>query len=316
MHISALLRPVSEVLTEVSALLDARDYRGAVELFGSMRPSDRELSALLECARVLQRPAKVARPKLEALQQRAANDVGDLIAACTPADWDQHRPTSVLDTHNGADRVPRWHAANRHEAPRDFTTGRTLRRLGADRTEVRRAKRAHELMEKYAATRLGIDDDAPAEPARVDTARARPDSPRVYASGLDYDDAAKHPARGRCVSCNVEPSETDRRQRDGLCEECRERGRPGLQVLPVDASRADRIRAVCAYRYANAPHPVAALRTEWARYSRSEDQLIVEDWVSRNVPPVERRAAAAAEPVALPAPRAVYDDVAPMRVAA
>lgn len=314
MQISALLRPVSEVLTEVSALLDAHDYRGAVELFSSMRPSDREVSALLECARALQRPAKVARPKLEALQQRTTEDVRDLVAACAPADWHQHRPASVFDAQDGGNRVPRWRAANRHEAPRDFTTGRTLRRLAADRAEISRAKRAHHLMEKYAATRLGVDDDAPAESAQVDTAPARLDSPTVYASGLDYDDAAKHPARGRCVSCNVEPSEIDRRKRDGLCEECRDRGRPGLQVLPVDASRADRIRAVCAYRYAHAPHPVAALRTEWARYSRSEDQLIVEDWVSRNVPAAERRAAA--EPVTLPTPRTAADDAAPVRAAA
>lgn len=293
MQISGFL-PISHLLSAVSECLDSRDYRGAVELFTSLRPSERELAALLECARTLQRPTKVARPRFEALQKRAADadDVRDIIAACAPAEWDQHRP--VVTVGHADQRAPRWTEDNRQEAPRDISIGRALRRL-PDPASEEAAQRAHNLMEAYAATRLGVDDDTPAKPVQVDAVSVRPDSPTVYASGLDYDDAAKHPARGRCLVCNVEPSECDRRQRDGLCEDCRERGRPGLDVLPVNASRATRIRAVCAYRLAHAPHPLRALRAEWTRYTRDEDRRVIEDWVSRNVRTTRA--------VTLPAPR-------------
>ncbi|WP_243795059.1 hypothetical protein [Saccharopolyspora gloriosae] len=284
----------------MSKCLDNRDYRGAVELFGSLRPSDRELAALLECARTLQRPTRLARPRFEALEKRAAEaqDVRAVVAACAPVEWDQHRPAPVMQS--AEQRAPRWTDDNRHEAPRDITTRRTLRRLPNPASEEA-AQRAHNLLEAYAATRLNVDDDAPARPVQADAVSVRPDSPTVYASGLDYDDAAKHPARGRCLVCNVEPSEVDRRQRDGLCEECRERGHPGLEPLPANASRADRIRAVCAYRAAQDPHPLRALRAEWVRYSRDEDRRIVEDWVSRNTP--------TAPVVKLPAPRRAADNV-------
>ncbi|GAA3357882.1 hypothetical protein [Saccharopolyspora gregorii] len=279
--------------------MNNRDYHGAVELFASLRPSDRELAALLECARTLQRPTRVARPRFEALAERAAahGDVRAVVEACAPAEWDQHRPAATAQP--AEQRAPHWSEDTRHEAPRDLATRRVLRRLPAQRAEARAAEHAHNLVEAYAATRLHVDDDAPAQPVRADSVTVRPDSPTVYASGLDYDDAAKHPARGRCLVCNVEPSECDRRKRDGLCEDCRERGRPGLEELPVNASRADRIRAVCAYRVAHDPHPLRALRAEWSRYSRDDDRRIVEDWVSRNVP--------TAPVVALPAPRAAVD---------
>ena len=162
------------------------------------------------------------------------------------------------------------------------------------RRAQRKARAEARAVTEYATTRAGIDD-----------APQRAEQPDGYA--VDYERMAINPvARDRerpdprttavrdggrpCVAlgCNIEPSRADRAHRDGLCQECRELGRPGIQV-PDNATRAQAIEALCAYIHQHYPRALDHLRTEWSRYSAQADRDTVAAWVTANA--TERPAA-------------------------
>jgi hypothetical protein len=105
------------------------------------------------------------------------------------------------------------------------------------------------------------------------------DRPDAYA--LDYDKAALHALRGLdCVFCYSERTRTDHAPRvregeladDGLCTECRDRGREGIPSLPAGFAFADpfaqaalHVAARCTY-IASRHHPATArtlLNRDW-----------------------------------------------------
>jgi hypothetical protein len=100
---------------------------------------------------------------------------------------------------------------------------------------------------------------------------------------MDYDRAALPPLHGTpCVSCWVERATRDRRagHDDGLCTECRDRGRPGIPALPQGHARADAIEARCAFIADKYPHAaLRVLRRYWQQSSAGHDRDVVAAWV-------------------------------------
>jgi hypothetical protein len=99
---------------------------------------------------------------------------------------------------------------------------------------------------------------------------------------LDYDRAAVPALRGTpCVSCWLEQASYDRTSHDdGLCTECRERGRPGIPTLPDGHTRLDIIHARCAFladRYPTAA--LRLLRRYWQQCASEQDRTTVANWV-------------------------------------
>jgi len=121
-----------------------------------------------------------------------------------------------------------------------------------------------------------------AEPEHDDRAESDENRP------LDYDLAALPPLRGLpCVVCRTERSSRGQHRRadDGLCEDCRESGRPGIPAPATDALREAWILARCSYTAATSASPAecrARLRADWRHLGR-EDRATVTRWVSDQV---------------------------------
>ncbi|GAA3858603.1 hypothetical protein GCM10022243_25320 [Saccharothrix violaceirubra] len=168
-------------------------------------------------------------------------------------------------------------------APRDLdTSGRT--------GEIR-----HLTPERRAALRIA-DRAIPPEPAVEEPAT----TDRVYASGLDYDRAAVPALRGTpCVRCWTERTREDHRADgdDGLCGECRDRGRPGVPALPPGHTRADAVQARCAFLAATYNRPRALLAQWWRKYATVADRVVIADWVQRNPLPTDPGPAPRPRPV-------------------
>jgi hypothetical protein len=255
--------------------------RTTAQLLDNVHPS--VLALLRECADILSRPTPVARPKLTALWQRSDQTGRKIIEACAPArdEWD-HRQVSELPTDHTRPSTPR---------PRPVTTSRGTPASRAELRARRDQRQARKDTAAYFAQRTEGDD----QPRDDD----RPDG---YA--LDYDHAAVPALRGTpCVCCWLERSTADqatsRRSDDGLCFECREKGRPGIPELPAGHSRADAITARCALIAAKY-HPDTAraiLRNEWHRTQTAQDRVTIAAWVQANTATVDAPAASAPAPV-------------------
>ncbi|MBQ0927554.1 hypothetical protein [Saccharopolyspora endophytica] len=285
---------ISDSVLSVAALLRTGDLRAArAQWRETLTSADaREISALAECGRILAEHPRTGVKRLREYWKRADERDRAVIAACAPRPGEQReRPEPQ------ADRASRWDRQAIENARR--------RAGGAVRTEVRpelrraqrKARAEARAVTEYAATRAGVDD-----------APQRGERPDGYA--VDYERMAINPvARDRerpdprttavrdggrpCVAlgCNIEPSRADRAHRDGLCQECRELGRPGIQV-PDNATRAQAIEALCAYIHQHYPRALKHLRTEWSRYSHQTDRDTVAAWAAANASePAEQPAA-------------------------
>jgi hypothetical protein len=259
---------VSDSVLAVAEMVKSGKLREAkrttAQLLDNVHPS--VLALLRECADILSRPSPVARPKLTALWQRSDQTARKIIEACAPAhdEWD-HRQVAELPADRPSTPKPRLVTSNQGTP------------VSRDELRARRNQRqARKDTAAYFAQRTDIDDQ-----------RNSDDQPGGYA--LDYDRAAVPALRGTpCVCCWLERSSADqntrRRSDDGLCFECRDKGRPGIPELPAGHTRADTITARCALIAAKY-HPDTAraiLRNEWHRTQATQDRAMIAEWVQAN----------------------------------
>lgn len=286
---------ISDSVLSVAALLRTGDLRAARSQWRETLTSADEVerTALVECGRILAAYPRTATEHLRAYWHRETDErTRAVIEACAPRPG-EHRHQA---TEPQPDTAPCWDR-------RAIERARAQRRAGGEvtteiRPELRRARKKRRAesraVTEYAATRAGVDDDP-----------QRSEQPDGYA--IDYERMAVNPvasdrerpdprrtavgSNGRpCVAlgCNIEPSRADRAHRDGLCQECRELGRPGIE-LPENATRAQMIESLCAYIHQHYPRALDHLRTEWSRYSSQADRDTVAAWVAANAAePAER----------------------------
>jgi hypothetical protein len=234
------------------------------------------LALLTECAEILSRPSAVARPKLCALwNQHQAHPVAlKIIEACAPArdEWDSRQ----------VDDLPPVPQARRDTA-RPASPVRARRSAPASRSDLRARRirgRADQRADAYAEHRAGVDD----QPVY---------GPRPDAYAIDYDNAALYALRGLdCVTCWTERTRADHAPRvregdlsdDGLCSECRDKGREGIPSLPVNFTAADAVAARCTY-IATRHRPATArtlLNSEWHAVG-PEARALIKAWCAANV---------------------------------
>lgn len=274
---------VSESVAAVAAMVKSGNLREAkrttAQLLDNVHPQ--VLAVLGECADILSRPNAIARPKLTALWQRSDTTARKIIEACAPArdEWDTR---TVPET--PVDERPR----PLRSIPGEVTTRKGQRISRQELRNRRNQRRDQRHTDKdaaaYFAHRAGVDD----QPRHGD----RPDA---YA--LDYDRAALCGLRGLdCVACWIERTRADHTPNtgygdlsdDGLCSECRERGRVGVPSLPAGFTLADAVAARCTY-IATRHHPATArtlLRGDWHTVNFHARTLIA-DWVKANAALVE-----------------------------
>ncbi|GAA2798907.1 hypothetical protein [Saccharopolyspora taberi] len=275
---------ISDSVLSVAALLRTGDFRAArAQWRETLTSADaRELAVLAECGRILAAHPRTGVKCLREYWQRSDAQARAVIAACAPSPGEQReRPEPQPD------RAPRWDRRAIENARR-HAGGEVRTEVRPERRRAQRQARAEaRTVTEYAATRAGVDD-----------APQRSEQPDGYA--IDYERMAVNPvARDRerpdprktavrdggrpCVAlgCNLIPSVADRAHRDGLCQECRELGRPGVE-LPEGATRAQAIEALCAYIHQHYPRALDHLRTEWGRYGSQADRDTVAAWVQAN----------------------------------
>ncbi|WP_133906918.1 hypothetical protein [Actinophytocola oryzae] len=232
------------------------------------------LALLTECADILSHPNAVARPKLLALWgEHQAHPVAlKIIAACAPArdEWESR----VVDLPEAAPVRP--------DSTRPSSPVRTRRSAPASRSDLRARRirgRAAQNADAYAEHRAGVDD----QPAY---------GPRPDAYAIDYDNAALYALRGLdCVTCWTERTRADHAPRvregdlsdDGLCSECRDKGREGIPSLPANFTVADAVAARCTY-IATRHRPATArtlLNSEWHAVG-PEAKALIKAWCAAN----------------------------------
>lgn len=225
--------------------------RAARTLLDNADPHDLEVIA--NCAHTLETWPKIGVAKLRHYWQEANAHDRAIIAACVPEPGEQrHRP------HLDDGRQPRWTRKTRYQAPRDNA-----------------ARQDPAIVTAYQRERAGIDD-APEQTER----------PAGYA--LDYDRAALADIQATpCVRCWLERSTTDYagQQDDGLCGDCRDKGRPGIPALPEGHTRADAINARCAFIATHFPTAaIKLLRRYWQRCTDPADRATIANWVQQYHP--------------------------------
>ncbi|GGM67771.1 hypothetical protein GCM10012275_42970 [Longimycelium tulufanense] len=282
---------ISDEITELAALVKAGDLaaarRRARTLLDTVNPET--LAILARCVATLERyPFPSALPRLRQAWRDHPNH-RDLIAACVPdTDPGVYRPDIQPAR-------PNRYGRHNYRAPRDHRTWTDPTRRRARRIQREEPRTATE----YFDSRAGVDD-----------APARAERPIGYA--LDYDKAAVPDVRGLpCVACWLERSRADvhaRRARaghgdDGLCHDCRERGRPGIPELPPGHTLADAVAARCAHIAAhtgNAAH--AILRREWQRAGHRAHRDLIAAWVQAHPLPATTQDDTPTEPAPSAAP--------------
>lgn len=271
---------VSDSVFAVAAMVKSGKLREAkrttAQLLDNVHPS--VLALLRECADILTRPTPVARPKLTALWQRSDQTGRKIIEACAPArdEWDHRQVAELPADPTRRPSTPRPSAIT--------TSGGTA--VSREELRARRAKRqARKDTAAYFAQCTEVDDQARDE-----------GQPDCYA--IDYDRAAVPALRGTpCVCCWLERSTADQntngRSDDGLCLDCREKGRPGIPELPAGHTFGDAVTARCAV-IAVKYHPDTAraiLRNEWHRAKTETHRATIAEWVEANRATVDAPAA-------------------------
>lgn len=268
-------------ISDLAALVNSGAFkeakRQARALIDTADP--RHLELIARCAEIAETHPRTAITRLRWMWHQADADGRAIIAACVPAPGeDRSRPQ--LDEQ----RAPRWNARNRYRAPSTVTV-----RKGRPRRPQRRDDEPA-VSVRYHESRAGVDD----QPTRAER-------PAGYAN--DYDKAAVPAQRGTaCVSCWIERAAADMRPHDdGLCSECRDAGRRGVEPLPNGSSRAEAIAARCAHIAANHLPATARvlLRADW-HSSPKREQAVIAAWVAAHpIPDTAKPAHVVAE---LPAP--------------
>jgi hypothetical protein len=256
---------VADSILELAGLVRAGDRaeakRQARTLLDTADP--RHLTIVAQCATILDYWPRIGVAKLRAYWQ-SCTDPQDraIIAACAPEPGEHPQRTQP-------NSAPRGNTS-RHQARR--TVRRQMRPELRRRRDQRQQREEPAVVTAYHQDRAGVDD-APEYGERPDG----------YA--VDYDRAAVPALRGTpCVYCWVERSSADQapsRADDGLCEQCRDKGRPGIPALPAGHTRADAIAARCALIAAK-HHRTAAvsiLRNEWDR-AQGRDRAVIAEWVA------------------------------------
>ncbi len=253
-------RSVPEALAQLAELVDAGDLTAArrmsQRLLGSADPL--ALTVLTRCANALQADPDVAAERLRQLWRDSDPADRTIIEACVPdADYRPDLPTSAVD-HFAANRP-------RYVAPRDL---RITRRAP---TAPRPRAGDSGIAGAYERDRGGFDEQP--EPATT---------PIGYE--LDYDRAAVPALRGTpCVQCWIERSSADQRRGrcdDGLCQDCRDSGRPGIPELPAGHTRTEAVEGRCEFIATHAGAGArAALRQEYRRANRA-DRAVITAWVA------------------------------------
>ena len=279
---------ISDSVLSVAALLRAGDFRAARAQWRETVTSADEVerTTLVECGRILAAYPRTATAHLRAYWHRETDErARAVIEACAPRPGEPREQAAEPQP----DRAPRWDRRTiereraQHRAGGEVTT-EIRPELRRARTRPRAESRA---VTEYIDSRAGVDD-----------APQRPEQPNGYA--IDYEAAAVYPVLsdrdrpdpratavrdgGRpCVAlgCALIPSVADRTHRDGLCQECRELDRPGIE-LPEAATRTQAIEALCAYIHQHYPRALDHLRTEWRRYPAQTDRETVAAWVKAN----------------------------------
>ncbi|NNH71030.1 hypothetical protein HLB23_14345 [Nocardia uniformis] len=126
------------------------------------------------------------------------------------------------------------------------------------------------------------------------------DPPEPDSDPHDYDQAAViHISTSLCVSCRLErPAIDDFTERvqlgrgvDGLCDECRSLGRPGLPELPAGHTLTDQVHARLDYLAEHFHTDSRGLfRQEW-RYADQHARPIISAWVKTHTTPDAETAA-------------------------
>lgn len=268
---------VSDSIAEVAAMIKNGKNRDAKRLMAQLLDNVKPhvLDLLTECAEILSRPSAVARPELLDLWVRHNThpEARMIIAACAPAqdEWDSRQLETPEVAHVQRDNT-------HHNSP-----VHARRSAPASRSDLR-GRRARARADQHAAAytkhRAGVDD----QPAY---------GPRPDAYAIDYDNAALHAMRGLdCVTCWTERTRADHAPRvregdlsdDGLCSECRDKGREGIPSLAHDFTAADAVAARCTYIAAR--HRPATARTllnaDWHAVG-SEAKALIAGWCAANV---------------------------------
>ncbi|CCH29281.1 hypothetical protein ABZ816_35525 [Actinosynnema sp. NPDC047251] len=240
-------------------LTGAKRYAG--RLLGEL--DQHTFGLVADCVNTIERYPDRAEVHLRARWKAAGTDTDRAVIATFGAAY----------THRTPPPVPTPRRPARDTAPRDERTEvrPDTRRTPTRRAELRRQDRHDALMAAY-EPRAGVDDEPPGDTA-------------VYASGLDYDRAAVPTLRGTpCVRCWLEraPLDYDPTGDDGLCGDCRDKGRPGIPSLPAGHNRADAVRARCAFLAATYPCARALLARWWKTYATPADRAVIADWVHHN----------------------------------
>ncbi|XVV02675.1 hypothetical protein ACQPW3_35790 [Actinosynnema sp. CA-248983] len=271
----------SRCLTDIAAAIQAGNVRRAkrytAQLLDKLDPSTRAVIA--GCVDTIERYPERADVHLRARWKAASTDTDRTVIETFGTAFLQRdrRPAPAPTDHRRAWRTaPRdLHTETRPEARRTLTD--------QDRARLRAHDRAEALAADY-APRAGVDDEPP--------------QATVYASGLDYDRAAVPALRGTpCVRCWLErtPADHHRPSDDGLCGECRDKGRSGIPDLPAGHTRADAVEARCAFLAATYPNARALLVRWWKTYATPADRIVITDWAHRHPLPDT--------PTGIPAPR-------------
>jgi hypothetical protein len=233
--------------------------RQAKAVLADAEPHD--LAVIAHCAHILETWPRIGVLKLRAYWQSADERDRSIIAACAPEQDDRRfqRPSAN-------ERTPRWNSRNKYQAPRDVRH--------EVRPELRRPPKRDErvVSDAYQRERAGVDD-----------APSRQDRPDGYA--IDYDRAALPPLHGTpCVRCWLERSSADQHRRpdDGLCQACRDTGRPGIPALPEGHTRADAIEARCRFIATTYPQTAVRLLRRYWQQSTADTRTVITEWVKRN----------------------------------
>ncbi|MFI9811411.1 hypothetical protein [Saccharothrix variisporea] len=255
----------SRCLTDVTTAVQRGDIttakRYAAHLLDQL--DDTTHGIVAACVETIERFPQRADVHLRARWKAATSDTAKTVIAAFGTAFAQ-RDHNPKPTPEPPDRR-KWETA-----PRDLRTEfrpearRTL--TEHDRARLRAQNRSDAQAAAY-ADRAGIDDQPPPAP--------------VYASGLDYDRAAVHALRGTpCVRCWLERTPADYRTHsdDGLCGECRDKGRPGIPELPAGHTRADAVRARCDFLAATYGNSRALLAQWWKTYATPADRHVITDW--------------------------------------
>ncbi|GAB3686656.1 hypothetical protein GCM10027597_38820 [Saccharopolyspora tripterygii] len=286
---------IFDSVSSVAALLRAGDLDAAREQWDvTLASADEvETAALLECGRILTCYPRTSTVHLRAAWTRATDPrVRAVIEACAPRPDEQPAHASGSEPEQEA---PRW---DRHAIEGARATRRTAEPVSTDTDpQRRRDRRQQEQAARSLTAHLSYTANNPtpteSEPATGGHPGHAVDYDRMAINPVAQDRERRDPRRtavrgnGRpCVAlgCHVEPSRADESEHsDGLCGECRDAGRPGIQT-PDDTTHEQAIEARCAYIWDHYPAALDHLRREWARCRSEADRATVAAWVKSHVP--------------------------------